>query len=130
MAEGEADVRLYCRMAKIGYMQGKQVYTHRRMSLPIPSRLQTSFEALLNKPLRNQNREQRRGSCDSFTPRETVFARKISPREIAPKYRATRPSAMVKLKICLYICAQKRFFYRAFLPAKTILPRFLDTQTC
>ena len=52
MAEDEADVRLYCRMAKISYQHGKSVYTHRRMSVPIPSRLQAAVEALLNKPLK------------------------------------------------------------------------------
>ena len=52
MAEDEADVRLYCRMAKISYRHGKRVYTHRRMSVPIPSRLQAAVEALLNKPLK------------------------------------------------------------------------------
>ena len=51
-AEGEAEVRLYCRMAKISYLHGKRVYTHRRMSVPIPSRLQAAVEALLNKPLK------------------------------------------------------------------------------
>jgi len=52
MAEDEADVKLYCRMAKISYRHGKRVYTHRRMSVPIPSRLQAAVEALLNKPLK------------------------------------------------------------------------------
>ena len=45
MAEGEADVRLYYMMAKISYVHGKRVYTHRRVSVPIPSRLQAAFEA-------------------------------------------------------------------------------------
>ena len=60
--------------------------------------------------LKNQNNQQRRRSCDSFAPRETVFARKITPREIASKYRDQRTFAMETLKICLYICMHACIF--------------------
>lgn len=52
MTDDEADVKLYCWMAKISYRNGKRVYTHRRMEVPIPSRMQTALEALLNKSLK------------------------------------------------------------------------------
>jgi hypothetical protein len=52
LTDDEANVKLYCRMARISYGHGKRVYTHRRMSVPIPSRLQGALETLLNKPLK------------------------------------------------------------------------------
>ena len=45
-------VKIYRRTAKKRYLDGKYLYTHERMYLPIPSRLHKAFEPFLDQRLK------------------------------------------------------------------------------
>jgi hypothetical protein len=59
MVRGDSTVKIYRRPAKKRYLNGKHIYEHERIHVPIPSRLDDKTKTFLNQPLKidlaNQN---------------------------------------------------------------------------
>ena len=59
MVRGDSTVKIYRRLGKKRYLNGKHIYEHERIHVPIPSKLHEKIKPFLNQPLKikvaNQN---------------------------------------------------------------------------
>lgn len=52
MVRGDSTVEIYRRLGKKRYLNGKHIYEHERIHVPIPSRLDEKTKTFLNQPLK------------------------------------------------------------------------------
>ncbi len=59
MVRGDSTIKIYRRLGKKRYLNGKHVYEHERIHVSIPSKLHEKIKPFLNQPLKievaNQN---------------------------------------------------------------------------
>ena len=52
MARGDSTIKIYRRLGKKRYLNGKHIYEHERIHVPIPSKLHEKVKPFLNQPLK------------------------------------------------------------------------------
>jgi len=83
-------IKIYCRLAKKRYLQGKYVYEHERIYVPIPSRFHKIIRPFLNQRLKIEITNKNNSLIIILHPAKTFLHAENTPRKTDRENRKTR----------------------------------------
>jgi len=79
MARGDRTIKIYRRLGKKRYLQGKYLYAHERIYVPVPSRFHNMVKPLLNQRLKIDITNKNDGLVIALHPASTPRKRFCMP---------------------------------------------------